>query len=491
MRFSYLLIAFFFLILNGCSDFSSDSNEFELSGKFYACDGDRYGEIIDDSKLGKKQYCNGYRWIDLVPEDSIVTIRPESKDSTVGDLSESKDSSQIMYECNNGSIVINKNLCSKNPKEYLPLDDSEYPYAGIPRIVIETENFRAIKDRETEIPAKFQIWGENAPESEIMELTIKGRGNTTWTYVKKPYAIKFNEKTSLFGMPKAKKWVLLANYRDRTLIRNALALEIARSTEIGWTPSGRFVEVYLNRKFLGNYYLCEKIELSKNRLGLRNNAYLLEFDKNNKENIFKTKYRNIPATIKDPDLEDLSAEQQEYIQNYVNTLETALYDNESLLNPEDYIDLKSMALYWIIYEVATNTEPKHPKSFYMHKDATTKLTAGPVWDFDWETFSSTISGIKLEKAMWNKALLKKTRYKEVVIEQWNKYKEKFGQMDSFIDSLHTYISKSNERNNKMWPIKINDGIIGDESKSFDEAILMLKQSYRNRIQELDELFNKL
>ncbi len=59
---------------------------------------------------------------------------------------------------------------------YLPIDDSEYPYAGIPRIVIETENHREIKDRETEIPAKLQVWGEHAPESEVMELTIRGRG---------------------------------------------------------------------------------------------------------------------------------------------------------------------------------------------------------------------------------------------------------------------------------------------------------------------------
>lgn len=65
--------------------------------------------------------------------------------------------------------------------KYIPLDDTEYPYAGIPRIVIETENRRAIKDRETEIPARLQIWGEKTPESEIMELTIRGRGNSSWT----------------------------------------------------------------------------------------------------------------------------------------------------------------------------------------------------------------------------------------------------------------------------------------------------------------------
>ena len=120
--------------------------------------------------------------------------------------------------------------------DYIPLDDSEYPYAGLPRIVIETENHREIKDRETEIPAKLQVWGEHAPESEVMNLTIRGRGNESWRHPKKPYAIKFNEKQSILGMPKAKKWVMLANYRDRTLIRNAVALELARKTSLTWTP---------------------------------------------------------------------------------------------------------------------------------------------------------------------------------------------------------------------------------------------------------------
>lgn len=81
-------------------------------------------------------------------------------------------------------------------------------------------------------------------------------------------------------MPRAKKWVLLANYRDRTLIRNSVAFELARKTSLVWTPEGRYAEVFLNRKFMGCYYVCEKIEIKKNRLELGDGAFLLEFDKN-------------------------------------------------------------------------------------------------------------------------------------------------------------------------------------------------------------------
>ena len=91
-----------------------------------------------------------------------------------------------------GSTITEKNL-RDTIKEYLTLDDTEYPYANIPRIVIETENRRAIEDRETEIPAKFQIWGEKSPESEIMGLTIRGRGNSSWDAMPKhSYKIEFN-----------------------------------------------------------------------------------------------------------------------------------------------------------------------------------------------------------------------------------------------------------------------------------------------------------
>lgn len=93
----------------------------------------------------------------------------------------------ILSACSNSNDIDYDNTSNSFSSHIddLPLDDSEYPYAGIPRIVIETENYREIKDRETEIPAKLQIWGAKDPESELMDLTIRGRGNTSWTEMSK------------------------------------------------------------------------------------------------------------------------------------------------------------------------------------------------------------------------------------------------------------------------------------------------------------------
>ena len=373
--------------------------------------------------------------------------------------------------------------------EYLPLDDSEYPYAGIPRIVIETENHREIKDRETEIPAKLQIWGEHAPESKIMDLTIRGRGNTSWGYPKKPYAIKFEKKQAFLGMPKAKKWVMLANYRDRTLIRNALAFEIARKTCQKWVPQGKFADVFLNDKFIGNYYICEKIQANRNRLNLTDEDFLLEFDiAYDEEFKFKTAYKNLPVNIKHPS--NPSKEQKNYIHQYIDEIEHHLYGHCDTANIIQNINMQSLASFWIIQEVTQNTESNHPKSLYAYKD--TILNIGPVWDFDWNTFTSSKKGLRIkEKTLWFDTLSNNITFIDIVKQEWNADKKSFYTLINYIDSLANYIEQSNEINHSIWPINIDKGLTGDENKAFTSAIQMLKDVYVKRLNELDLLFNSL
>ena len=370
--------------------------------------------------------------------------------------------------------------------DYLPIDDSEYPYAGIPRIVIETLNHQKINDRETEIPAKLQVWGEKAPESEVMNLTIRGRGNESWWHPKKPYAIKFNEKQSILGMPKAKKWVMLANYRDRTLIRNAVAFELARKTSLAWTPSGKFVDVFLNGKFIGNYYICEKIEVNKNRLDLDDNSFLLEFDTYyDEENKFRTEYNDFPVNIKYP--KQLDSTHFYFIKDYIDLAERALQLNAADSSYLDFVNQESFADYFIIYALSTNDELLHPKSTFIHKGPNGKLSAGPVWDFDYATFDINKIGLTNRNTKLFSQFLRKKSFKEIFRKKWMQNKSSFLTIESFIDSLSNYTKKSNELNKKIWPIKIDSHKVGDEDKSFDKAIDMLKKSVLFKITEMDNL----
>ena len=337
----------------------------------------------------------------------------------------------------------------------------------------------------------MQIWNEYEPESDILDLTIRGRGNTTWDfYPKKPYAIKFETKQSLLGMAKAKKWVMLANYRDRTLIRNAVAFELARKTSLAWTPSGKFADVIINGEFLGNYYICEKIEVKKNRLELDDDSYLLEFDTSYDEEFkFKTEYNDLPVNIKYPSEPDKI--QYNYITDYINETEKTLQLDADDSTYLDYVDQNSFIDYFTVYALSTNSELMHPKSVYMHKDKNGKLSAGPVWDFDYGTFKLNKTGLINQKTALFKPFFEKDSFKEAFKQRWPVIKDSLGSMNAFIDSLANYVKESNEQNIKLWPINITAHKIGDEEKSFDEAIEMLKKALQNKIKELDKLVPSL
>ena len=162
---------------------------------------------------------------------------------------------------------------------YLPLDDSEYPYAGLPRLVIETENFRQINNKETKVPARLQFYGKNKPSSEILDLTIKGRGNSSFVMTKYGYKIKLAEKDSLLGMPKDKEWDLISNFRDRSLLRNYITYQLAGILGDEYFPKCEFIELYLNRQYLGIYLLVEHVKVSKNRVDIPKSDSSFLFEK--------------------------------------------------------------------------------------------------------------------------------------------------------------------------------------------------------------------
>lgn len=98
-------------------------------------------------------------------------------------------------------------------------------------------------------------------------ITIKGRGNTTWAMPKKPYQIKFDKKINLLGTgtAKAKKWVLIANYTDPTLLKNKIVNDLCVNSELSNIPNSQFIDLYIDGNYVGNYLLCDKIEIGKRK----------------------------------------------------------------------------------------------------------------------------------------------------------------------------------------------------------------------------------
>ena len=330
---------------------------------------------------------------------------------------------------------------------------------------------------------------------------IRGRGNSTWLYPKKPYAIKLDKKSSVLGMPKHKRWVLLANWMDRTLIRNHVAFEISRRVGLEYTPRGKFVELVLNGEILGNYYLCEQIKVDENRLNITEigindvdeesitGGYLLEIDEYFDEiNKFRTPIKNYPVNIKEPDEDILNNKQLEYITNYFAEIEDILYNNKQK-DIAEYIDFESFAKWFILYELVGSYEPNNPKSCYMFKDRNGKLKAGPAWDFDWGTFTPGKYKFRISQALYYEMLLKNPTFINVLKECWSISKENLNDIEQFIRDEASTNEISANSNIEMWPI--NTTTNGDEQMSYEEAVCRMIESLNNNIKVIEKCINEL
>lgn len=483
MKSIYLLVLIFSLILGGCSDFSSDTTEFELSGKMYACDGNTQGDIIDDKKAGQKLYCNGYNWINLIPEDSIA---------------QSPSDSENMYECKNGAIVKFESLCSEQINDHLPLDDSEYPFAGIPRIVIETENHREIKDRETEIPAKLQIWGQSAPQTKIFKLTIKGRGSSSWIRMpKKSYRLKLESKQPLLGLPSNKDWILAANFADKTLLKNYITYNLSSQLHAYYTPKCKFAEIFINGNYNGLYLFVESVKVSSKRVNIpkEENSFLMEVDSHFDENdIVVYSNDSIPFTIHyptNPTKNDISN-----VKSHLDSLEDFLkeghFSEEELskwINLDDYI------LYYWVQEFSENTDARFNASVYFSWTKENGIKMGPLWDFDiaYGGYPYKPSILQpntwfVKNFYWNLYLFKKDFFQAKVKDYWVKNRHYFESLNDSLDSYSKFISKAAKNNFKRWDVLNCTDIYHFHiyaNQSHKEAVDTLKSWISGRIQWID------
>ena len=380
--------------------------------------------------------------------------------------------------------------------DYLPLDDSEYPYAGIPRIVIVTENYREIKDRETEIPAKLQIWGEKAPESEIMDLTIRGRGNTSWEMPKKSYKIEFINKQSMLGMPKDRDWALIANYADKTLMRNYLMYHLSADLGAYYAPRCEFVEFYLNNEYLGVYLLTETIKIAKKRVNIPQNdeSYLVEFDTKYRETeqiffskIIRNDAAGKPFRIHSP--KNATSEILSAIETHITKFESFLkettpQDNNHL---EQWIDIDEYIKHYWVQEFSKNTDANFYTSVYFSWIKNGVIRIGPVWDFDlafgnhFSEHKNTPDSWIIKDAYWNFYIFKDSIMEQERVLYWTLNRDAFISSLDRIDSIYSILYKPAKNNFKKWDILTN---------SYKEVIEQFKIWILSRIDWIDKNIQK-
>lgn len=250
----------------------------------------------------------------------------------------------------------------------------------VPKVMIYTDTDIP---RSPYVDCDVRIIGDGKNISDT-EATIKIRGNTTAEGKKKPYNIKFSAKRDVLGMGKAKKWCLLANCFEKTMLRNALAFDLARETGVPYTPDYRYVDVYLNDVLLGNYMLTEAVEVGADRVDIDtdNNEYLLELDWKPEDEdcyYFYSYGGQLKFAINEPEIDDLTEEQKEYVTSLIAQAEAAL-DSGDYAQVEKYFDVDSMSSFYLFLEFFRNVDVAHSSTRFHIKDG--KIYGGPAWDYD-------------------------------------------------------------------------------------------------------------
>lgn len=260
--------------------------------------------------------------------------------------------------------------------------------ANVPRIDINIDGGAEVIEKDTYLNASISIDGGGIFPDFSDRVTIKGRGNSTWNYPKKPYRLKFSSAKKPFGLTKGKSWVLLANYQRGSMLTNAIAMKVAR---MAGTPGANQiipVELYINGKYRGSYNFTQHVGLSNNSIDEdEETAALFELDTYYDEAFkFRSQPYDLPVNIKDPDMAD------DPDSTRFNTIRDGFNEFAALVNGDTDAYTKVMdpdffARYMLVNDVVLNTELKHPKSTFLYRpniyDRSSRFVWGPVWDFDW------------------------------------------------------------------------------------------------------------
>ena len=387
---------------------------------------------------------------------------------------------------------------------------------NIPVVRIDTKG-KPILDKKNYVDGTISISDPEGLYSDVLEfkadMGIRGRGNSTWSFPKKPWKVKLDEKASLLGMPADKEWALLANYADRTLIRNIVAMRLSEICGFSWTPRMRSVEVYLNNEYQGVYTLCEHKKVSKDRVdidivGENDNSgdaltggYYLEIEEQQDETTCWWTSMGVPMMFSDP--EEPTAQQLEYVKNLFESFEQALWArnwSETSGYPK-YIDVDSFVDYYIVQELTKNVDGNLRKSSFITKERGKKMEMYHLWDFDltlgncgyfWDGVGNGPENFWIKLDKWYPHLFEDPAFVEKVQNRWNELMPEFSKIPDFIDEQALYLDKAQERNFQVWSIwESVEWVYFPSLGSYEKEVEYLKEFYTERLQWLDRELNRL
>lgn len=389
----------------------------------------------------------------------------------------------------------------------LPVCAQYVQKTDLPTIYLETFDGNGIYSKDVYEYCRLHYVDETGTVTSYDSVSIRGRGNSTWNLSKKPYKLKFLNKEKFLGKgyAKAKKWTLLANAGDKTMIRNAVTSALGEFTSLKFNPAYKFVDMVLNNEYIGTYQISDQIDVRPHRVNITEQpypisdttditgGYLLEVDGFKDGNYFIST-NEAPITIHYPEQDEIDSKQTAYIKNYINnTFETSLF-SQNFTNAETgyraFVDTTSLIDWYLCTEISANIDGFW--STYCYKDrGDQRLFFGPLWDYDIAynndhrvqndmRLQSSVNSLMADIAysgskvwvtrMWEDPWFQKTvytRYKELLDSGLVNY------MQLQVDSLSDLLSQSQQLNYAKW---------GINRKMYHEVVLY--SSYNQYISDL-------
>lgn len=320
----------------------------------------------------------------------IATFEYEGKSIKVGN--ELQESGMSVQDYSDAVVF---NVTSKAGNEYA-YQVNLTVFTGLPVLFINTEEGVSITSKDDYVEGTVTLDGYDILPDYDGEMKIRGRGNSTWGLPKKPYQIKLDKKAALLGdsIGADKKWVLLANYSDKTMLRNELAFEMSRASNLAWTPASQFVEVFINDVYNGTYQLVQKIEISENKVDVGDDGFLLDVD--------------------------------------------------------SFVD------WYLVNEIAKNNDAIFFSSCYMNISLDGKLKMGPVWDFDiaygnvYYNGNDVPSGLYIMDASWISRLFEDPTFVELVQQRYSYFMTERTEFLRDIQEGASSLNWAQQENDSTW-----------------------------------------
>ncbi len=417
----------------------------------------------------------------------------------------------VYYDANTLYMHVSNRAFLKFASNRLTPEEELARRQNIPVIYIDTDG-KPIKDKENYVKGTITIKDPDKLYSDVEEFTapmgIRGRGNSTWSFPKKPWKVKLDSKASIFGMGADKEWALLANYADRTLMRNILAMRISEICGFAWTPHMYSVHVYLNNEYQGVYNLCEHKKVHEDRVDIDLDAgdVYLEIEQQQDEATCWWTGMGVPMMFSDP--EEPSAALLAEIKKWISDFEASLYSKD-IADPQKgyaaYIDVDSFIDYYIVQELAKNTDGNLRKSSFITKKKGGKLVMHHLWDFDL-TFGNGGGMMHDPEGFfikdfnpgwqvgdnWFNRMMKDPAFVDRLQERWNELYPELKSMVDFIDDQALVLDKAQQQNFKVWSIwESVDWVDCPSLGSYEKEVAFLKEFYSKRLEWMNTAINKL